>query len=45
MSRKRSADNFEDYGEEVIVLPESPTSDEFEDNIAYNKYMKYANGI
>lgn len=45
MSRKRFADDFEDYNEEVIVLPESPPSpDEYEDNILY-KYMTYSNGI
>jgi hypothetical protein len=45
MSRKRYADDFDDYNEEVIVLPESPPSpDEYEDNILY-KYMTYSNGI
>ncbi|XP_025412023.1 uncharacterized protein LOC112684625 isoform X2 [Sipha flava] len=44
MSRKRYADDFDDYNEEVIVLPESPPSpDEYEDNILY-KYMTYSNG-
>lgn len=45
MSRKRFADDYEDFNEEVIVLPESPPSpDEDEDTIMY-KYMTYSNGI